>query len=82
MLYLRQEMPFQHERLAMFVLEVSGMGCGSCVSKITKAIQAADAEAKVMVDRAAGKVSVESVMAAERVTALVQALGYPTRVSV
>ncbi|MDT4854933.1 Heavy-metal-associated domain protein [compost metagenome] len=65
----------------MFVLEVSGMGCGSCVSKITKAIQAADSEAKVTVDRAAGKVSVESVIAAERVSELVQALGYPTRVN-
>ncbi len=65
----------------MFVLEVSGMGCGSCVSKITKAIQAADSEAKVTVDRAAGKVSVDSVMAAEGVSQLVQALGYPTRVS-
>lgn len=65
----------------MFVLDVSGMGCGSCVSKITKAIQAADSEAKVTVDRAAGTVSVESVIAAERVSELVQALGYPTRVS-
>ncbi|MBT8764843.1 cation transporter [Pseudomonas sp. DB1] len=57
------------------------MGCGSCVSKITKAIQAADSEAKVMVDRDTGKVSVESAVAAERVSELVQALGYPTRVS-
>ncbi|MCY1443378.1 hypothetical protein D9M71_597880 [compost metagenome] len=65
----------------MFVLEVSGMGRGSCVSKITKAIQAADSEAKVTVDRAAGKVSVESVIAAECVSEMVQALGYPTRVN-
>lgn len=65
----------------MFVLEVSGMGCGSCVSKITKAIQAADGNAKVTVDRAAGTVSVESGIEAERVGELVQALGYPTRIS-
>ncbi len=44
----------------MFVLDVSGIGCGSCVSKITKAIQSLDNEATVSVDRAAGKVSVES----------------------
>ncbi|AOE85112.1 heavy-metal-associated domain-containing protein [Pseudomonas sp. TCU-HL1] len=65
----------------MFVLEVSGMGCGSCVSKITKAIQAADSQAKVIVDRIAGKVSVESLIGAERVSELVKALGYPTRIS-
>lgn len=38
----------------MFVLDVSGIGCGSCITKITKAIQALDNEAKVLVDRAAG----------------------------
>ncbi len=65
----------------MFVLEVSGMGCGSCVSKITKAIQAADGDAKVIVDRAAGTVSVDSSIEAERVGELVQALGYPTKIS-
>ncbi|MBE8590490.1 heavy-metal-associated domain-containing protein [Pseudomonas sp. MAFF 301449] len=44
----------------MFVLNVSGIGCGGCVSKITKAIQSLDSEAMVSVDRSAGKVSVES----------------------
>ncbi len=43
----------------MFSLNVSGMGCGSCVSKITKAIQTLDQDARVEVDRAAGKVTVE-----------------------
>ena len=33
----------------MFVLDVSGIGCGSCVSKITKAIQSLDSEATVSV---------------------------------
>jgi len=44
----------------MFVFNVSGIGCGGCVSKITKAIQSLDSEAMVSVDRSAGKVSVES----------------------
>lgn len=65
----------------MFVLEVSGMGCASCVSKITKAIQAVDAEAQVSVDRATGKVSVESEESPERLSLLVQDLGYPSKIS-
>lgn len=36
------------------------MDCGSCVSKITKAIQVLDQDARVEVDRASGKVTVES----------------------
>lgn len=65
----------------MFVLDVSGIGCGSCVSKITKAIQALDNEASVSVDRAAGKVNVESIESPERVRAAVEALGFPSKVS-
>lgn len=34
----------------MFSLNVSGMGCGSCVSKITKAIQTLDQDARVDAD--------------------------------
>ncbi|OOL33738.1 heavy-metal-associated domain-containing protein, partial [Pseudomonas sp. FSL W5-0299] len=51
----------------MFVLDVSGIGCGSCVSKITKAIQSLDNEATVSVDRSAGKVSVESSESPEQI---------------
>lgn len=65
----------------MFVLDVSGIGCGSCVSKITKAIQSLDGEATVSVDRAAGKVNVESIESPERVRAAIEALGFPSRVS-
>jgi copper chaperone len=59
----------------MFVLNVSGIGCGSCVSKITKAIQSLDSEATVSVDRA-GKVSVESSESPEQVRKTVEALGF------
>ncbi len=65
----------------MFVLDVSGIGCGSCVSKITKAIQSLDSEATVSVDRAAGKVNVESIESPERVRAAVETLGFPSRVN-
>ncbi|HCL4059805.1 TPA: heavy-metal-associated domain-containing protein, partial [Pseudomonas aeruginosa] len=51
----------------MFSLNVSGMGCGSCISKITKAIQTLDQDARVEVDRAAGKVTVESTESAESI---------------
>ncbi|MFW0885207.1 UNVERIFIED_CONTAM: heavy-metal-associated domain-containing protein [Pseudomonas sp. JL1] len=43
------------------------MGWGSCVNKITKVIQALDQNARVEVDRAAGKVTVESIESAESI---------------
>lgn len=65
----------------MFVLDVSGIGCGSCVSKITKTIQSLDNEAMVSVDRATGKVSVESNESPEQVRKTVEALGFPSQIS-
>ncbi|WPC06445.1 heavy-metal-associated domain-containing protein [Pseudomonas benzenivorans] len=65
----------------MFALDVSGMGCGSCVSKITKAIQALDSQARVEVDRVAGKVKVESAESLEHIRAAIEDLGYPTQLS-
>ncbi|QKJ36066.1 heavy-metal-associated domain-containing protein [Pseudomonas sp. MPDS] len=43
------------------------MGWGSCVNKITKVIQSLDQNARVEVDRAAGKVTVESIESAESI---------------
>jgi copper chaperone len=57
------------------------MGCGSCVSKITKAIQTLDSQAKVEVDRAAGKVKVESNESQAHIRAVIEELGYPTQLS-
>jgi copper chaperone len=65
----------------MFVLDVSGIGCGSCVSKITKAIQSLDNEATVCVDRSSGKVSVESSESPEQIRKAVEALGFPSQIS-
>lgn len=65
----------------MFILNVSGIGCGSCVSKITKAIQSLDNKATVSVDRSTGKVNVESNESPERVRAVVETLGFPSKIS-
>ncbi len=60
----------------MFSLSVAGMGCGSCVSKITKAIQALDQNARVEVDRTAAKDTVETTESAEANREHIQELGY------
>lgn len=65
----------------MFVLDVSGIGCGSCIRKITNAIQSLDNKATVSVDRDTGKVNVESNESPERVRAVVDALGFPSKIS-
>lgn len=65
----------------MFVLQVTGMGCGSCVSKITNAIQQLDATATVEVEREAGRVVVESSVSAQQINARVQALGFASQVA-
>lgn len=61
----------------MHVIKVEGMGCGSCVAKITKAIQQLDEGAAVRVDRAQGRVEVESAESLEAVCQVITDLGYP-----
>lgn len=60
----------------MVVLKVTGMGCGSCVGKITKAVQALDQNARVEVDRATGIVSVDTDENAATLRDVVQKLGF------
>ena len=43
----------------MIAFEVSDMTCGHCVSTITKALKAADRDAKVQIDLASRRVQVE-----------------------
>jgi copper chaperone len=65
----------------MVVLDVSGIGCGSCVSKITRAIQSLDGNSTVSVDRSTGKVSVESSENPEQLRKAVEAVGFPSKIS-
>jgi copper chaperone len=81
MLWLRLKMPLNTRGITMFVLDVSGIGCGSCIRKITNAIQSLDNKATVSVDRDTGKVNVESNESPERVRAVVDALGFPSKIS-
>lgn len=64
----------------MIILSVSGMGCGSCVMKITRGIQALDSDARVVVSREAGQVEVDSVESATVICQIVNSLGYPAQV--
>lgn len=61
----------------MIELNVSGMGCGSCVAQITHAIRGLDGQAQVVVDRAAGRVSVASDESPAALCDVISALGYP-----
>ncbi|MDH1442265.1 cation transporter [Pseudomonas sp. GD03721] len=56
--------------------KVSGMSCGHCVRAVTQAIQALDQAARVEVDLAAGRVSVESVLDAAQIQAAIREEGY------
>ena len=60
----------------MVVLNVTGMSCGGCVSKITRALQAIDQQARIEVDRATGRVVVETSESAASLRELVQRLGF------
>lgn len=61
----------------MHIVKVAGMGCGSCVAKITKAIQQLDGEAAVRIDRTQGKVEVASAESLQAVCQVITELGYP-----
>ena len=66
----------------MIAFEVKDMTCGHCVSTITKALKAADKDAKVQIDLATHHVRVEPVSAdAEELAEAIKDAGY-TPVSV
>jgi copper chaperone len=61
----------------MIAFEVNDMTCGHCVSTITKALKAADRDAKVQIDLASHRVQVEPVTAdADELADAIREAGY------
>lgn len=60
----------------MFELQVEGMTCGGCVRSVTKAVQSVDGNARVDVDLASKKVTVESQAGLDAVKAAISEAGY------
>jgi copper chaperone len=56
--------------------QVQGMTCGHCEMAVKKAIVRLDPEAKVNIDRPAGKVEVESAQAREQLAQVIADEGY------
>lgn len=59
--------------------DVTGMTCQHCVQRVTRAVLALDASARVSVDLAHGRVAVESAAAPEAVARAIAAQGYEVR---
>lgn len=57
-------------------VKVDGMSCGHCVKAVTKAIQAHDASAEVMIDLEAKNVSVYSALTPEVIRTAIAGAGY------
>ena len=55
---------------------VQGMTCGHCEMAVRKAIQRLDAQAKIEIDRASGKVQVQSEQSRESVAHAIADEGY------
>jgi copper chaperone len=55
---------------------VTGMTCGHCEKAVTRAIQAADPQAKVSIDRGHNKVEVESAQSRDTLAKAIAEEGY------
>lgn len=65
----------------MYELQVEGMSCGHCVSRVTQAVQALDSGAKVDVDLKSKTVRIHSGANLDAVTAAITEAGYPVTAS-
>lgn len=61
----------------MYQLQVENMSCGHCVGAVSAAVHALDPEARVEVDLAGKSVQVETALELSRVSAAIEAAGYP-----
>lgn len=61
----------------MYSLQVEGMSCNHCVSKVTRSVRKVDAEAKVEVDLGAHRVQVDSAADLEDIAGAIAEAGYP-----
>ena len=60
----------------MQAFQVGGMKCDHCVRTVTEAVQSVAPGARVDVDRAAGRVSVDSAAVPDLIVQAIQAKGY------
>lgn len=58
------------------IFNVQGMTCGHCERAVTEAVKALDPAAEVKIDRAAGKVQVQTTQPREQVAQAIQEEGY------
>ena len=56
--------------------QVQGMTCGHCERAVTQAVQQVDPNAQVRIDRASGKVDVDSTAPREALVAAIAEEGY------
>lgn len=61
----------------MYRFTLPDMSCGHCVAAITEALKAADAQARVEIDRDAKTANVDSALTRETLAAALTEAGYP-----
>ena len=65
----------------MQIFNVQGMTCGHCVKAVTNAIKTDDPSADVQIDLARGEVSVQSLLANDRLIGLIEEEGYSAKLA-
>lgn len=58
------------------IFQVQGMTCGHCERAVTQAVRQADPQAQVSIDRAAGRVEVQTTQPREAIAQAIAAEGY------